>query len=66
MTGRTSLTRFAPQMRDPDPDGPTHAAKRAWHEYGILTILPGQLHGLDRDFADALGNRLWGKRHGGN
>jgi hypothetical protein len=59
---RTSLTRFAPSMRDPDPDGPAKAARQAWQEHGILTVLPGQVHGLDREFVTALGNRLWGKR----
>lgn len=62
MTSRTSLTRFAGSMRDPDPNGTRKAARELWHEHGIVVVLPGQLHGLDREFAQALGNRLWGKK----
>ena len=58
----TSLTRFARSMQDPDPAGASRAAREAWRDHGILVVLPGQLHGLDREFAQALGNRLWGKR----
>lgn len=64
--GRTSLTPFAASMRDADPDGPARAARaaraarEAWLEHGILVVFPGQLHGLDREFTVALGNRLWG------
>lgn len=56
------LAAFAPSMRDPDPDGPRKAADEAWQSHGILVVLPGETHGLDRDFVTALGNRLRGKR----
>ncbi len=59
---RTSLSPYAASMRDADPDGPARAAKAAWTDHGILVVLPGQLHGLDKQFVEALGNRLWGKR----
>lgn len=59
---RTSLTRFAASMRDPDPDGARNAARTAWIDHGILVVMPGQLHGLGREFVTALGNRLWGNR----
>lgn len=57
----TSLTKFAASMRDPDPDGAQKVARQAWRERGILVIFPGQLNGMDREFARALGDRIWGK-----
>lgn len=59
---RTSLTRFAPLMRDPDPQGHRRAAKALWHEMGIVVIMPGDCDRLDRDFVEAVANRLYGKR----
>lgn len=62
MNARTSLTPYAALMRDPDPAGAETAARQAWCEHGILVVFSDQLHGLDREFASALGNRLWGKQ----
>lgn len=57
----TSLSRYAKSWQDPDPKGPARAAREAWIEHGILVVMPEQVHGLDREFVRALGNRLWGK-----
>lgn len=62
MRGRTSLTPFAASMRDPDPDGARRAAKRAWLDHGIVVIMPGDCQGLDRQFIEAVANRLHGRR----
>lgn len=62
---RTSLTKYAPQMRDPDPDGPHRLAARKWHQDGSVVILPeskARLDRLDRELLDAICARLYGKR----
>jgi hypothetical protein len=40
---RSSLTRYAPLMRDADPDAPLQMAKKAWHESGIVILFPDQI-----------------------
>jgi hypothetical protein len=41
--GRTSLTAYAPLMRDPDPDGAHKLAARKWHEDGTLIVRPASI-----------------------
>ncbi|WP_417615331.1 hypothetical protein [Parasphingorhabdus sp.] len=67
MSGRTSLTRFAGQMREPDPDGAYRAKKEAWQRHGILMVDPVNDLNWDgtyelKETLKALGNRLYGKR----
>jgi hypothetical protein len=67
MSGRTSLTRYAGQMRDPDPNGAHRAKKEAWQQYGILMVDPVNDIMWDgtyelKETLKALGNRLYGKR----
>ena len=62
MSGRTSLTSFAATMRDPDPNGAQRAARQLWLEKGIAVIFPGDCNGLDRQFIEAVANRLHGVR----
>lgn len=67
MTRTTSLTRFAPKMRDPDPCGAHRLAKRHWHERGAVTFLPDQIAKMswqDRELLTAIATRLYGKREG--
>lgn len=59
---RTSLTAFAPSMRDPDPQGARIAARELWKRHGIVVIMPGDCTGLDRDLVEAVANRLHGRR----
>lgn len=60
--GRSTLTRFAPLMRDPDPQGPRRAAKALWHEKGIITVFPGDCEKLDMEYFQAVAERLYGRR----
>lgn len=62
---RSSLTRYAPLMRDPDPNGPHALAMRKWHEDGSIVLLPCQIAKLDwqdRELLNAIGARLYGPR----
>lgn len=62
---RTSLTSYAPMMRDPDENGPRRLAARQWHETGAVVILPesiDRLAPLDRDYVRALAAKLYGPR----
>lgn len=62
---RTSLTKYAPLMREPDEDGPKKLAARKWHEDGSIILLPGsiqRLDPLDRDLVNAIAAKLYGKR----
>lgn len=62
---RTSLTKYAPQMRDADPAGAHRLAARKWHEDGSVVILPeskARLDRLDRELLDAICTKLYGKR----
>lgn len=65
---RTSLTRYAAQMRDPDEDGAKRMAARKWHEDGSIILLPAsvqRLDPLDRDLVKAIAARLYGPRSKG-
>lgn len=62
---RTSLTRYAPLMRDPDPCGPQAMAKRKWHEDGSIVLLAAQIEALDwqdRELLRAVAGKLYGPR----
>lgn len=61
---RTSLTPYAGSMRDPDPEGQRRAARELWHRAGVITIFPGDLRGIDRDFINAFASRVYGIRQG--
>lgn len=64
--GRTSLTPYAPQMRDPDPQGAHRLAARKWHEDGSIVLLPqsiARLDPLDRELVQAIAAKLYGKRN---
>lgn len=61
----TSLTRYAPLMREPDPKGASNAAKEAWLEHGIVVLFPEQLKqmgGLERQLVEAVADKHYGKR----
>ena len=58
----TSLTRFAGSMRGPDPDGARKAARQLWHDMRIAVIFPDDCKGLDRQFIEAVANRVHGRR----
>lgn len=62
---RTSLTRYAPMMRDPDPDGARRMAARKFHEDGTVILLPdsiARLNWQDRELVKAIAEKLYGKR----
>lgn len=68
---RTSLTKYAPHMRDPQPEDAYRAKKEAWQRYGLLMVDPGEDLNWDgtyelRETLKALGNRLYGKRKTNN
>ncbi|WP_333837946.1 hypothetical protein [Novosphingobium sp.] len=63
--GRTSLTRFAHLMAEPDPNGATKAAREAWVHHGIVVLFPEQLKkmdGLERQLIHAIADKKYGKR----
>jgi hypothetical protein len=65
VTRASSLTRYAPQMRDPDPCGAHRLAKRQWHQTGAVTFLPDQIARMswqDRELLNAIATRIYGKR----
>ena len=67
MIDRTSLTRFAGQMREPQPEDAYRAKKEAWQRHGILMVDPTNDLNWDgtyelKETLKALGNRLYGKR----
>lgn len=62
---RSSLARFAPLMRDADPNGAHRIAKHQWHATGAIVLLPDQIAGLawqDRELVNALAKKLYGPR----
>ena len=62
---RTSLTRMAPLMRDPDENGPHHLAARKWHEDGSIVLLPASIDRLawqDRELIRAIAAKIYGPR----
>lgn len=62
----TTLTRYAPLFRDPDPAGARRVAQEIYDEHGILIVLPSDVtRGLvEQMFIEALAKRLYpnGKR----
>ena len=63
--GTTSLTRFAPLMRDPDPCGARSAAQELWIDRGIIVIFPDTLKamgGLERTLIETIATKHYGKR----
>lgn len=62
---RTSLTRYAPLMREPDPNGAHRLAKRQFHETGAITFLPDQLARMpwqDRELVTRIAAKHYGPR----
>lgn len=62
---RTSLTRYAASMRDPDPDGARRLAKELWHRDGSIVLMADQINRMswqDRELVRALAARLYGER----
>lgn len=62
---RTSLTRYARQMQDPDPNGAHKLAARQWHDTGAVVILPASIDRLDwqdRELVRAIATKLYGPR----
>jgi hypothetical protein len=63
--GRTSLTRYAPLMRDVDESGPHRLAARKWHEDGSIVLLPESIERLDwqdRELVRGIAARIYGQR----
>lgn len=63
---RTSLTRFAPLMREADPSGAERACAELWHREGGVAFTADQLKrmgGLDRQFLEAAAAKHYGKRN---
>lgn len=62
---RTSLTRYASVMQDPDPDGARKRAARQWHLDGTIVLLPDSIKRLDwqdRDLVRAIAAKIYGER----
>ena len=58
---RTSLTRHAAGMRDPDPQGSHRLAAKLWHEQGHIAIRPESLARLpwqDREILTRICDKL--------
>lgn len=61
----TTLTKYAPLMAEPDPAGAHRAAKKLWHEKGIVVVFPEQMKamgGLERQLFEAIANKQYGGR----
>jgi hypothetical protein len=60
----TSLSRFAPLAREPDPLAPRRLAKRAWHDRAkIIAIDPDWLSSwADRKQLEILAEKVHGPR----
>lgn len=61
---QSSLTRFAPLMRDADPAGARRAAQKLFDEHEILVIFPADVIDgkIDSMWVEAIGRRLYGGR----
>lgn len=62
---RTSLTRHAGAMRDPDPAGPDRFAREAWHRHGSVVITADRLRQLDwrdRELLTSIATKEYGPR----
>lgn len=67
MTSTGSLTRFAPRMRDADPNGAHRIAKAQWHATGAIVLLPDQIARLpwqDRELIQRIAAKEYGPRNG--
>lgn len=63
--GRTSLTRYAPMMREPDPRGAHRLAAAMWHNEGTVIIRAESIERLDwqdRELVKAIAAKLYGPR----
>ncbi len=69
---RSSLARHAASMRDPNPANAREAARLAWKERGVLLINLEWLTNEagftwgDRNMIEVIGDKLHGKRNGGD
>ena len=60
---RSSLERFAPLCREPDPSLAKAACAKVWHETGLIVINPEMLTSwTGRKQAELLAEKLYGKR----
>jgi len=62
---RTSLTPYARQMQDPDPNGARRLAAERWHANGTIVLLPDSVARLawqDRELVQKIAARLYGER----
>lgn len=59
-----TLSHFSRSWQDADPNGKYEAARQLWRGMGIAVIFPGQVHGMDRDWVEAFGNRVYGRNDG--
>lgn len=60
-----SLARFAPLMREVDPNGAHRIAKRQWHDTGAIVLLPDQIARLaweDRELIQRIAAKQYGPR----
>lgn len=66
MTRTTSLTRYAPKMREPDPCGAERLAKRHFHENGAIAFSAAQLRRMpwqDRELLERIAEKHYGRRN---
>jgi hypothetical protein len=62
---RTSLTAYAPQLREADPALGRAAGARAWHELELLVVNPAHVRDLGTALrVQKLAEELYGKRKG--
>ncbi len=65
--GRTSLTAFAPLMRDPDPAAISKIGALLWHQFGIVCVDPAKFKSwADQKQAELLGAQAYGERKKGD
>lgn len=64
LRGRTSLTKYAGSMRDPDPRKQREAAQELYEKHGIVVIFPNDVEKLDAMWIEAIGKRLYGRGRG--
>jgi len=59
---RSSLAKYAETMREPDPAKRRELAKQAWHEHGILVVLPEDMgRKVDHFIVEGVARALYGK-----
>ena len=62
---RSSLSRYAPLMREADPNGAHRVAKRAWHERGAVAFPEDMIARMpweDREFLRRIAAKNYGPR----